>query len=106
MTGMLSTERLGSADARVAEPVSSPTAKVDPNEVQLHLERLLNDPDFSTTERRRKILSYIVGQALGGRSDRLKGFDIAVAVLGRDEHFDPQTDPIVRIEVGKLRGDL
>lgn len=106
MTGMLSTERLGSADARVADPVSSPTAKVDPNEIQLHLERLLNDPDFQTTERRRKILSYIVGQALGGRSDRLKGFDIAVAVLGRDEHFDPQTDPIVRIEVGKLRGDL
>ena len=47
------------------------------------------------------------GRADAGRArDRLKAYDLAVAVLGRDERFDPQNDPIVRIEVGRLRRDL
>ena len=33
-------------------------------------------------------------------------FDIAVAVLGRDASFDPQSDPSVRLEARRLRRDL
>jgi hypothetical protein len=40
----------------------------------------------------------LVGEALAGRGDRLKGYAIAVAVFGRDDSFDPQTDPVVRLE--------
>jgi adenylate cyclase len=36
----------------------------------------------------------------------LKAFAIAVEVLGRDHNFDPQIDPVVRMEAGKLRRRL
>ena len=40
------------------------------------------------------------GEMLAGRADRLKGYTIATAVFGREESFDPQTDPVVRLEAG------
>lgn len=74
--------------------------------VREHLNALLASTTFQASARRRQLLTYIVEQTLVGNGGRLKGFDIAVAVLGRDETFDPQIDPIVRVEVGKLRKEL
>ena len=51
-------------------------------------------------------LRYIVEEALAGRADRIKAYNIATAVFGRDEEFDPQSDPIVRVEAGRLRRAL
>jgi TolB-like protein len=48
----------------------------------------------------------LVEEALSGREHVLKGYTIATQVLGRGENFDPVLDPIVRIEVGKLRRAL
>ncbi len=77
-----------------------------PADARDYLAGLLAAPDFRASPRRRALLNYIVEQTLAGRSHRLKAFDLAVAVLGRNERFDPQNDPIVRIEVGRLRRDL
>jgi TolB-like protein len=81
-------------------------AAPSPEAIRACLSRLLADPGFAASPRRRKLLAYVVEQTLAGRSSRLKAFDLAVNVLGRDERFDPQNDPIVRIEVGRLRRDL
>lgn len=70
------------------------------------LETLLGHRAFAASPRRKRLLAYLVEQTLAGRAARLKAFDIAVAVLGRDERFDPQQDPIVRLEVRRLRRDL
>lgn len=80
----------------------------DPPEdaVRAHLATLLASKAFPATARGRELLAYVVEQALTGRSDRLKAYNLAVSVLGRDAGFDPQADPIVRIEVGRLRRDL
>jgi len=51
-------------------------------------------------------LRYIVEETLAGRADRIKGYTIAVAVFGRDETFDAQADPVVRLEARRLRRDL
>jgi TolB-like protein len=51
-------------------------------------------------------LQFIVEETLSGRSDRLKGYSIGTIVFGRDEAFDPQLDPIVRIEASRLRRTL
>ncbi len=48
----------------------------------------------------------MVEQTLAGRGDRLKAYELAVAVLERDASFNPQNDPIVRIEMAQLRRDL
>jgi TolB-like protein len=77
-----------------------------PSETRSQLERIVASPTFQASERRKALLRYLVEEALAGRADRLKGFAIAVAVFGRDETFDPQTDSIVRLEARRLRRDL
>src|SRR5215468_2659059 len=51
-------------------------------------------------------LRYVVEETLRGASDRIKGYTIAVEALGRAENFDPQADPIVRVEAMRLRRAL
>lgn len=75
-------------------------------DIRAYLARLLDSSSFTASPRRRNLLAYVVDRTLAGEGDRLKAFDIALAVLGRDERFDPQNDPIVRIEFGRLRRDL
>jgi TolB-like protein len=77
-----------------------------PSETRRQLERIVTSPTFQASARRKALLRYLVEEALAGRADRLKGFAIAVAVFGRDETFDPQTDSIVRLEARRLRRDL
>jgi TolB-like protein/Flp pilus assembly protein TadD len=81
-------------------------ATPSPEAIRAYLARLIAAASFQASPRRRKLLEYVVEQTLAGRGQRLKAFDLAMAVLGRDERFDPQNDPIVRIEVGRLRRDL
>ena len=56
--------------------------------------------------RGRNFLSYVVSEELSGRGHRIKAYSIAVEVFGRETSFDPQIDPIVRIEAGHLRRSL
>jgi TolB-like protein len=70
------------------------------------MERILAHPLLEASQRRRLMLRYLVEETLVGRGDHLKGFTIALAVFGRDETFDSQADPIVRIEARRLRSDL
>ena len=86
--------------------------KAPPREVQLlaidaenELQRLLS-PDFRASARRKALLAYLVKETLQGRGDRLKEYSIAVGVFGRDETFDPRTDPVVRLDAHRLRHDL
>jgi TolB-like protein len=74
--------------------------------IERHLERLLASDAFDASERNRRFLRFIVEETINGRSDRLKGYTIALAVFDRDSEFDPQTDPVVRIEAGRLRRSL
>ncbi len=41
-----------------------------------------------------------------GRGERLKGYNVALAVFDRPNTFDPAVDPIVRIEAARLREKL
>ncbi|HWK66358.1 MAG TPA: hypothetical protein VNS34_15590, partial [Rhizobiaceae bacterium] len=70
------------------------------------LARILNSADFGATDRKHRFLRYVVDEALAGRGNRIKAYSIAVEVFGRDASFDPQTDPIVRVEAGHLRRAL
>ena len=73
---------------------------------RIQLQRILKSSDFDATARERRFLGYVVEETLSGRAGRIKAYSIAVEVFGRDASFDPQTDPIVRIEAGHLRRSL
>lgn len=90
-----------------AETEDAPAATVvAPEAVRAALERLLASPDFDASPRNRNFLSYVVEESIGGRGGRLKAYAIAVEVFHRDASFNAATDPIVRIEAGKLRRAL
>lgn len=78
-------------------------AGIPPEESRAQLERILQSADFEATARERRFLGYVVEEELAGRGSRIKAYSIAVEVFGRDASFDPQNDPIVRIEAGHLR---
>jgi hypothetical protein len=74
--------------------------------IRQELERILESKAFKATGRRRKLLRYLVEELLAGRTRELKGYSIATLVFDRDDSFDPQTDPVVRLEARRLRHDL
>ena len=83
-----------------------PSGGPSPEEVRAQLATILDHRDFEATERTRDFLRYVVEETLAGRKHRLKGYTIAIEVFGREKDFDANTDPIVRIQAGRLRRAL
>ncbi|KRB59514.1 hypothetical protein ASE04_26475 [Rhizobium sp. Root708] len=77
---------------------------VDCAEAKDTLERLLADRRFKTADRQKAILSYLVERRFD--DEEVKAYVIAVDVLGRPSNFDSAIDPIVRIEISRLRSVL
>ena len=80
--------------------------KPTPEAIRDQLERILQNAEFRASDKQRKFLSFVVNETLAGRASQLKGYTVAVAVYERAETFDPQIDPIVRVEAGRLRRNL
>ncbi|MBD9640515.1 hypothetical protein IB277_29905 [Ensifer sp. ENS07] len=79
---------------------------VTEDEARAALDRLLADRKFHATDRHRKLLRYLIDEFFAGRSGRVKAYTIAIDVFGRPTTFDAATDPIVRVEVSRLRAAL
>jgi adenylate cyclase len=74
--------------------------------IQAQLERIIASSAFDASRRNCAFLRFIVEETLAGRGDRIKAYTIGTNVLQRDAGFDPQTDPIVRMEASRLRRSL
>ena len=70
------------------------------------LERILASATFQQVDRLKRFLSFIVTEAIAGRGDQLKEYVIGVQVFGKEDIFDPRTDPIVRVQARRLRARL
>ena len=75
-------------------------------EIRSQLERMLASPGFARSPRQSDLLRYLIEESLAGRTERIKATSIALDVFDRDENFDQQSDPIVRVEAGRLRSRL
>ncbi|MBB4215765.1 tetratricopeptide (TPR) repeat protein [Rhizobium sp. BK212] len=76
------------------------------HEARAELERLLADQRFHATDRAKRILRYIAERCFEGEKSGVKAYAIALDVLNRPACFDTNADPIVRIEVSRLRSAL
>ena len=74
-----------------------------PSEVRTEVERMAASEIFRSSPQLAAFLRFVVEAVLGGQSGRIKGYTIGVEVLRRDVSFDPQLDPIVRVEATRLR---
>ena len=82
------------------------SSALDSDAVQEQLKLILTNPEFTANQRRKDFLSYVVEETLAGRSERLKGYSIAVSVYERNENFNADADPVVRLEARRLRREL
>lgn len=76
-----------------------------PEQIRAQVERIVASPEFPKIGRGITFLKYVIDEALEGRSNRIKGYSVAVEVFKRAEGFT-QDDPVVRIEAGRLRRSL
>ncbi len=72
-------------------------------EVRAQVQRMTASEVFANSPQLATFLMFVVEAVLRGRGERLKGYTIGVEVLRRDVTFDPQIDPIVRVEATRLR---
>jgi hypothetical protein len=77
-----------------------------PDDIRAALAAVLASADFRASTQLAQFLTYIVEQTLKGEAETIKGYTIAVEALGRSSDFDPQLDPIVRVEATRLRRAL
>lgn len=89
----------GRNDDRVNDPPAVP-------EIRAALSRVIASDPFRTAPQLVAFLSFIVEKTIAGESGELKGYTIATRALGRPPEFDPQIDPIVRVEAMRLRRAL
>lgn len=75
-------------------------------DVRAALDELLEWEALRRSPQLAAFLRYIVEARLSGDEANLKAYSIAVDVLGRGEDFDPQNDPIVRVQARRLRSLL
>lgn len=75
-------------------------------EIEAALARIQEWPGLARSPQLAKFLNYIVGAKLDGNDAGIKAYSIAVDVFGRPQTFDPQTDPIVRVQARRLRAAM
>lgn len=74
--------------------------------IENQVERVLGSSKFLVADQLSRFLRYVVKETLAGREDQIKQYTIGVKALGRDSGFDPQADPMVRMQARRLRRAL
>ncbi|HEY2528054.1 MAG TPA: hypothetical protein VGJ20_08930 [Xanthobacteraceae bacterium] len=97
---------IDTAAVAAAEDAEAPPTAPDADEIGQQLARILGSAAFRDSLRLRRFISFVVATALAGKADQIKAYTIAVEALGRGSNFDPQSDPIVRVEACRLRQAL
>lgn len=86
--------------------MGAPKPTATEEQVRAALEDILRWDEIARSGQLAKFLSYIVEAKLRGEGDAIKAYSIAVDVFGRSPSFDPQSDPIVRVQARRLRSLL
>ena len=81
-------------------------ASIPSERIREELARILSSDLFCHSRRLSRFLKFVVEEALQGSTGRIKEYAIALEVFDRSPSFDPRTDPIVRVEAGRLRSKL
>ena len=86
--------------------ISEQDNELEATEVRQALDSILSSEPFKNSEKLRAFLTHIVTVTLAGEAQKLKGYSIAIDVLGRDESFDAEKDSVVRVNANRLRAAL
>ncbi len=75
-------------------------------QIEFQLDKIVSSSGFKHSIQMQNFLQYIIHKRLSSQERQLKQYTIAVEALGQEEGFDADTNPLVRIEAGRLRKKL
>lgn len=86
----------------VADHCCTDTAAIRPA-----VQEMLHSPLFVRAPRTSNLLAFLVDRTLDGREHEITEYAIGLAVFRRDAHiYDTGLDPVVRVQMGRLRSRL
>jgi len=74
--------------------------------VELELEAICSDTQFSASQRNCAFLRYVVGQTLAGRATEIKERTLGKELFGRPITYDTGSDAVVRVRANEVRKRL
>lgn len=88
-------------------PLVQAAIPFDMDEVRPALQRLLASPMFSKAPRMSNLLAFLVEKKISGQEQEINEYAIGLQVFRRDARcYDTLLDPVVRVQVGRLRDRL
>jgi hypothetical protein len=69
-------------------------------------QKIVDSKTFQSAPTLQQLFRFLATRALQAHTDEIKEYTIGVEALGRKQDFDPKTDPIVRVQVYRLRQKL
>lgn len=67
------------------------------------LDRIIHSRHFANAPKKTRFLQFVAEQAFHGNGDKLNEYLIGVEVYDRGSEFNPQKDPIVRVQAYEIR---
>lgn len=71
-----------------------------------HLNKVLESEPFEASPTSCTLLRYLVNESLIDGCGKQSAYDIAIAALGQPQNFDTRNNPLVRVQVQRLRKAL
>jgi hypothetical protein len=90
----------------MANPYGPATDPVSLFEKREELRRILKSRHFANAPKKSRFLEFVCEQTLLGNGEKLNEYLIGVEVYGRGSDFNPQEDPIVRVQAHEMRHSL
>lgn len=75
----------------------------DEQQISDYLERVRASGALGKSNRRLFLLEHLIRAEAEGSGGQLKAYSIGLDIFGKGPDFDPQSDSVVRVEIGRLR---
>ena len=83
-----------------------PHKDIVPQTILQELNTICSSPVFTAAPRMQQLLRFLVDKTLNGQKNQIKAYTIGVEIFARDADFNSQSDPVVRVEMRRLRSKL
>jgi hypothetical protein len=85
---------------------ATPCDTLSTDQCQQQIQRIIRSSTFRNALTLQQLFQFVAEKAVSGTADGLKEYTIGVEAFGRKQDFDPKTDPIVRVQIHRLRQKL
>ncbi len=102
-TGALARDFSGASPSKPMSVLTSVTSSISLPEKREELRRVLASKYFTGSPKKTRFLEFVAEQTFAGNGEKLNEYLIGVDVYERGTDFNPQKDPIVRVQAHEIR---